>query len=410
MKSIKLFCLYLFLALTPFSSFYSQTIENGSSTVTESTIERYDNYLENEIIQNNLPGVVSMVIQNGKIKQKSAFGYSNLDKKTPMKIDDIFYIQSMTKPIISVAIMMLYEEGHFKLTDLVSKYIPEMSSLRVIKNTNDGITGDTNALTKEITISQLLKHTAGFTHGIGGSQLDKDFWKNQYLQPYDNIQDRVDSLLKIPLIGQPGDQWNYSAAPDIISILIEKFSGKSTNDFLIEKIFEPLGMEDTGYNLPISKQSRFVHLSAKNENDHFVNSKNQVEMQGNTIWSGVNALFSTAPDYLIFCQMLLNDGDFNGKRLLKQETVDLMTSNKVNDMFKMLPGHGFGYGFAITTDVPKSNSVGSEGLYFWCGLYNTHFFIDPKEKLIAIYMTQIEPFSFKPNFTMRNFIYATNTD
>lgn len=408
MKFFKILSLIILFNYVSIDIIWSQTNNEINLESSQNQLIKYQDYLKSEISQNKIPGVVSLVMKNGEIIQESAFGFSNSESKRPLESDDIFYIQSMTKPIITVAFMMLYEEGYFKLSDPVSKYLPEISELKVSQNIDEGINGATVSLNNEITIYNLLTHTAGLSHGIGPSKLDKDIWENQYLQTYTTIQDRVDNLFSLPLMGQPDAQWNYSPTPDIISILIEQFSGKNTNDFLTERIFKPLEMNDTGYNLSESKNSRFVHLSEKNEKGQFMNSKNQVKMQGNSIWSGVNALFSTAPDYLKFCQMLLNGGVLNGNRLLKQKTIDLMTSNQVNNLFEMLPGHGFGYGFAITTNVAETNSVGSEGLYFWCGLYNTHFFIDPKEKIIAIYMTQIEPFSFKPNFTMRKFIYSNN--
>jgi CubicO group peptidase (beta-lactamase class C family) len=183
----------------------------------------------------------------------------------------------------------------------------------------------------------------------------------------------------------------------------------STNDFLIERIFKPLGMKDTGYNLSKEQQARVVKVYSKESNGKLILLKNQPTMAGNTIWSGVNGLFSTPADYMTFCQMLLNGGKWNDKQLLSRKTVDLMTSNLTGDLFKT-PGEGFGLGVAVMVDVPASMQLGSNGIFYWAGAYNTHFFIDPKEKLIATFFTQEAHFTNFYHAKLRQLVYQAVAD
>jgi len=195
----------------------------------------------------------------------------------------------------------------------------------------------------------------------------------------------------------------------VLSVLIEQFSGMSTQDFLLERIFKPLGMKDTGYNLTKAQQARVAKVYSKNNDGVLLPIPNQPRMEGNTIWSGVNGLFSTAQDYMIFCQMLLNEGKGNGKQLLSRKTVELMTYNHVGNLFNR-PGEGFGLGFAVVTDVAGTKLPGSEGIFYWGGAYNTHFFIDPKEKLVSILMSHETHFSWWYHDKMREMVYQAMVD
>jgi CubicO group peptidase (beta-lactamase class C family) len=372
-------------------------------------LKRYESFIKTEIEQGRIPGVVTLIVRDGAVVQKASYGYNNVAAASPMGVDDLFFIQSMTKPIITAAFMMLYEEGHFMLNDPVSKYLPDFKNLRVSKDVTKGAAGETEPLEREITIADLLSHTSGLTHGLGQSQLDKDFIKEYFGKPWPDIKSRAANLTKFPLIGQPGKQWYYSAAPDVLSVLIEKFSGQSTNDFLNERIFKPLGMKDTGYNLSKTQQARVVKLYSRGEDGKSILAKNQPPMEGNTVWSGVNGLFSTASDYMLFCQMMMNGGSLNGKRYLSRKTVEQMTYNHSGKLFTT-PGEGFGFGFAVMQDVAASNNLGSNGIFYWAGAFNTHFFIDPKEKLISIFMTQEDPFTNFYHMKMRQLVYQAIVD
>jgi len=380
-----------------------------TAAVSTARLEHLDDFIESQIEQDQIPGAVVLIHRQGETVYKKAYGYRNLDAKEKMEADDIFYIQSMTKPIISVAFMMLYEEGHFLLTDPVSKYIPAFKDLVVIKNAEDGIDGEIVPLNREITIAQLLSHTAGFTHGLDGSRFDRELMEKA-MKPFTSISERTNALFELPLRNQPGEEWRYSFAPDVLSVLIEQFSGMSTADFLQERVFDPLEMKDTGYNLNPDQQDRVVRLHGQYDDSGLsVSQRYQPPMSGNTVWSGVNALFSTTSDYLNFCQMLLNQGEWNGKRLLSRKTVELMTINQTGDLFPA-PGYGFGFGFRVLADLGEAKLYGSEGLFNWGGAYNTHFFVDPQEDLIAIFCTQTEPYSDYYHDKLRQLTYQALMD
>jgi CubicO group peptidase (beta-lactamase class C family) len=210
--------------------------------------------------------------------------------------------------------------------------------------------------------------------------------------------------VKYPLVCQPGTQWNYSMGPDVLSMLIERFSGMSTREFLMARIFKPLGMNETDYNVSKENQNRIFKLHTKASGAPIQLSANQPKAEGVTLWSGVNGLFTTAKDYSIFCQMLLNNGTWNGKQFLSRKTIELMTSNHVGDLFNRR-GEGFGLGFAVVTDAAATQLPGSNGIYYWAGANNTHFFIDPKEKLIALFMTQESNFTWNYHDKLRQLVY-----
>lgn len=407
MKANKLTLIYGLLFFFTFQ-LVAQPMERIVSGVSINRLERYAHFIKDEIAANKIPGAVTLIMRNGNIVQQAAYGYSDASRKTPMKMDDIFYMQSMTKPIMTVAFMMLYEEGHFLLTDPISKYIPAFKNMRVSKNVNAGMTGETDSLASDITIAQILSHTSGLTHGLGANALEKDFRQTYYAYPFaKDIQGMIERMTKIPLIGQPGKQWNYSAGLDVLSSLIEKFSGMNTNDFLNERIFKPLGMVNTGYNLSDAQAARVVKVHGMGG----ALEPNQPISKGQTIWFGSNALFSTARDYMEFCQMLMSGGTWKGKQYLSRKTVELMTSNQVGSLYSVSKkGEGFGFGFAVVTDVADTKLLGSQGLFYWSGANNTHFFIDPKEKLISIFLTQQVPYNNFYHVKMRQMVYQAIAD
>ena len=373
-------------------------------------LTRFERYVKDEIAKGTIPGAVTLIMRNGKVVQEAAYGFKQVANKVPMATNDLFYIQSMTKPIITVAFMMLFEEGHFQLADPISKYIPEFKKMRVATDLTKGFASPTDSLESEITIAQLLSHTSGLTHGLGGNAFEKAFRTAYFVKPWTNIAERAMATTQYPTIGQPGKQWRYSAAHDIISMLIEKFSGMSTDAFLRTRLFTPLGMDDTGYNMTNAQLPRVVSLHSKATNGAPISViKFQAAAQGVKLWSGVNGLFSSAKDYAAFCQMLLNGGSYKGKQVLSRKTVDLITANYAGTMFNR-PGEGFGLGFAVVTDVAATKLPGSNGLFYWSGANNTHFFIDPKEQLIAIFMSQEEHHSITFHDYMRQLVYQALTD
>ncbi len=407
MKINKLFpaLLVWFVLLLGPTPFVSAQVEHGFS---KERLTRYENFLRAEIEEGRIPGAVSLIKRRGAIAHERVLGVKNTPAQTPMALDDIFFIQSMTKPIITVAFMMLYEEGHFFLDDPVSTYIPEFKDRVVLLNAEAGKDGATEPANKEITIAHLLSHTAGLSHGLGPTEIDRDYLNAMYFEEHATVEDRVIRMLDLPLIGHPGEQWQYSAAPDVLSVLIKKFSGMSTEKFLQERLFDPLGMDDTGYNLPQAKHDRVVQVHQMDSTNALVVRARQPQMAGNTIHSGVNGLFSTAKDYMTFCEMMLNNGELNGKRYLSRKTIELMTINHVDELYG--EGQGFGFGYGVTTDLAASDILGSEGTYYWGGAFCTYFFIDPEEEMVAILMTQLNPYSNYYRDKMIQFVYQAIDD
>ena len=406
-KNIKL--LFLFIGLISQSSLIAQQAPTIVAGINVNRLPRLEKYVQTQMANGNIPGAVTMVIHNGKVVHLAANGYKNIATKSPMKTDDLFYIQSMTKPIISVAFMMLYEEGYFKLDDPVSKYLPEFKNLRVVRSNQDGPDAPTDSLKSQITIAQLMSHSSGLTHGLSQNPVERRFRAGYFKPNLSSIQERVSNITKFPLLAQPGTQWNYSAGPDVMCALIEKFSGMSTDAFLKARIFEPLGMKNTGYNVPKDQQSKIVSLHTKGADGILNVSKMQAPFENVKVWSGVNGLYATASDYATFCQMMMAGGTFQGKQYLSRKTVELMTSNHTGNLFQM-PGTGWGLGFAVVTNGAATLTPASTGLFYWSGANNTHFFIDPKEKLIALFMTQESNHNFDYHLALRQLVYQSIAD
>ncbi len=407
MKSKKFLFQFLLLSSLVSAPVFSQS-GNGTSPkdlgISAERLSRYDTYYQKEIDEGRLPGVVTLIYRKGEKVHESALGYSDLGKKIPMRTDQIFFIQSMTKPIISTAFMMLYEEGHFFLNDPISKYLPEFKEMKVILDPSKGSAGGTEPAKSQITIAQVLNHTAGFLHGIGGTKLDEEVAKAIYLSGPKTIEERVKALASMPLASHPGEKWNYSASPDILARLIEVFSGMSPDQFLKTRLFDPLGMKDTGYNLTDAQKPRMVQLHNFADSGVLVTSERQTPTSGNTVFGGTHGLFSTAQDYSLFARMMGNKGEWNGKRYLSPKTVEIMAMDQANGLFQD-PGKGFGLGFAVVDDLADTKSLGSEGTFYWSGAFCTYFFIDPKEEMVAIFMTQVNPFSSYYENKFRQMVY-----
>ncbi|WP_236262904.1 serine hydrolase domain-containing protein [Aggregatimonas sangjinii] len=351
----------LFISLLLFTFQYTAqaqaiALESKVENISKKRLGRYDTFLKNEVKEGNIPGAVSYVMLNGEVVHQKAYGLSSMNDNTPMQENQILHIMSMTKPIVSVAFMMLYEEGHFQLTDPVSKYLPEFKDLKVAADVNKGLDSPTVPAENKVTIHQILTHTAGFSHGLGGTELDNAIAKALYVDPQKNIESRVNTLVGLPLVSQPGEQWYYSASPDVLSLLIEHFSGMTSAEFLQIRLFDPLGMKDTGYNIPQEKHNRWGPVHNRNDEGKMVNSDQQLPIEGNTVYGGSHGLFSTATDYMVFSQMLLNKGIWKGRQYLSPKTVELMTMNQVGNLYQA-PGQGFGLGFGITTDVAESKGL-----------------------------------------------------
>ncbi|MFL2628907.1 MAG: serine hydrolase domain-containing protein [Flavobacteriaceae bacterium] len=368
----------------------------------------FENFLNKEIKNGEIAGAEVLIFKNKKIIWHKNLGYKNYLSKISLKKNSIYYIQSMTKPIISVAIMQLIEKGLLKLNDLAEIYIPEMKNLKVIIDPNQGINGPKRDLERKITIKQLLTHTSGLSHGLGENLYEKQLFKlmyNELFDPadYNKLEERIEALFKAPLVGQPGEKWYYSASTDVLALILQRITNKPINIYLKENIFDPLEMDDTGYNVNLSKEDRIMLVHLKNEEGELILSPTQVEIQGNNLYGGTHGLFSSIEDYLEFCKMILNNGILNGKKILSKKSINLMIKNHVGNFLG--PSRGFGLGFGILVDAEKESSPANNGQIYWGGYFKTHFFIDSKEDLIAIFMTQKFPNSYEYIVELNKHIY-----
>ena len=374
-------------------------------------IEVFQTFITDEIKSGKIAGAEILIAKNGVIVLHEAQGFANLTTQKALSKNSIYYLQSMTKPIISVAIMQLVEKGKLSLEDTIEQYIPEATGLQIILDPEQGMQGEKVQLKESITIRHLLSHTAGFSHGLGTNKMEIELYNSLYgppLQmsenPHNTIESRVRSLLAAPLIGQPGKQWHYSASPDILALIVQRVSKQTIPDYLKSSLFDPLGMNDTGYNVPDAESNRVMSLHIHDQLGQLIPFDEQIPTSGNTVYGGTHGLFSTAQDYLRFCQMILSNGTLNNKQILKPETLELMTQDQTNGVFEA-PGKGFGLGFEV---ILNSTAEGykNKGQLSWGGYFRTHFFIHPEQNLIAIWMTQMLPYSNEYMDALRENVYG----
>ncbi|MFH0761351.1 MAG: serine hydrolase domain-containing protein [Bacteroidota bacterium] len=379
-------------------------------------LNRIKPFMQRYIDENKIPGMITLVARHGKIVHFEKYGMMDTDK--PMQFNTIFAIKSMTKPVVSVAAMMLYEEGCFQLDDPVAKYIPEFKDLKVFSyKDKDGIHLEDQK--NPMTIHDLLTHTSGLSYGWYGNTVDSIYRAANIFEG--TVKDMIQKLSKIPLLFQPGTKFNYSVSTDVLGYLVEIISGKSLDIFLQERIFTPLKMTDTGFYVPKEKIDRFAALYSVTDNGFKVIDKPESSKMTKppTRLSGGGGLVSTASDYLIFAQMLSNKGEFNSTRLLGTKTVELMTQNHLSEelipigieRFGKFNGYGFGLGFAIMVNNINSHISGSDGEYGWFGINNTYFWIDPTEELIWIQLGQYQPAGYYPiNKEFKVLVYQSIID
>ena len=416
------FCFFILIVFTGFSQ----------------NFQSLDQYLQNEVVAQKLVGVHGLVFHKNKVVYDKFYGNRDQENQVPMSGNEIYYLQSMSKPVITVALMTLYEQGKFQLDDPVENYLPEFKNLRVVNDVNKGMASGNVAANSKVTIRQLISHTSGMSHGITQVKMDRDIWNSIF---YDTslttIEKRVAALAKIPLSYQPGTKWNYSFGPDVASRLIEVLSGQTTDAYLKKSIFQPLGIKEMGYNLNPEQQKRAMILYEFQNGKNLVRAKIQPQSSGVTVFAGVNALWGTMQDYLTFAKMLYHEGELNGKRILKKETLDLMRTDVTAEISRkpdqssriykiangisldedgstnLEPGYGFGLGFGILVNPAVANKTNvSAGEYFWSGANSTHFFVNPKDDVIGIFMTQIgalttpNPYQFYFGDEFRKGVYA----
>jgi len=400
-----------------------------SAGMSKAALDRIDVHLRQRYIDaGRFPGTRLLVYRRGKVVHSAAQGFADLERKAPVKDDTIYRIYSMTKPITSVAFMMLVEEGRVALDEPVHKYIPEWKNLGVFQA---GIAPAflTKQPTRPMQIVDLLRHTSGLTYAFQQrSNVDAAYreMKIGEIEKAGSLQTMIEALAKIPLEFSPGEAWNYSVSTDVIGYLIGKISGKPFEQFLKERIFDPLGMNDTDFFVPATKAHRLAAC-------YSADGKGGMTLQDDPITSsflkppsfisGGGGLCSTAADYLTFCRALLGGGELDGVKLIGPKTLVLMTSNHLpggcdlTELSRSLfsestyAGVGFGLGFSVTMNPALTLIAGSRGEYAWGGAATTSFWIDPAEELIAIFMTQVLPSSTYPiRRELRTMVYAAIAD
>jgi CubicO group peptidase (beta-lactamase class C family) len=362
-------------------------------------LRRIHEAIQRHIDSGEISGAVTLVARRGRLVHFEAHGLMDIESKLPMRKDAIFRIASMSKPITGAAVMMMLEEGKLRLSDAVSKFLPEFKNPKVaVPRGNSGefyvIPAD-----RELTIRDLLTHTNGLMTGGIGSKAGPP-----RPAPGDTLAAYIPKLAAVPLDFQPGTQWAYSgyAAPDTLSRIVEIVSGQTYDEFLRSRIFEPLGMKDTFFYPPDDRRARLATLYSKSPKG-LLRAENQDGFSLKTYFSGGGGLMSTAEDYLQFAQMLLNGGELHGRRLLSPRTVDLMASNQVGEMFNGKlgrPPHGMGYGLlvGIVEDSVAAGLRVSNGSFGWDGAYGTQTWIDPREKMVTIVMIQTQVAAVQRDF------------
>lgn len=386
--------------------------EPESAGFSAERLARIDKALQGYVDRSEVPGVVGLIARGGQIVYHRSFGHRDVDASAPMSNEVIFRIASMTKPITSVAAMMLWEEGRFQLRDPVSKFLPEFGDMDIAvpvrpEDTARGPFRRVKA-TDPITIQHLLSHTSGLPNPYRG--LTQSLYRKvrANLKPGGTVGDYVKALAKLPLNFEPGERWEYGPATDVIGRLVEVISGMTLDEYLSERILGPLGMADTHFYLPRSKLARFAAAYAPDDEGKIKlldkpDEDSRWVKEPHAYFSGGGGLVSTTTDYFRFQQMMLNGGVLDGVRILGPRTVRLMTANHAGDMAVWLrgPGSGFGLGYAVTTDIGSSAMPSAEGTFAWGGAFCTWFWVDPEDELIGILMTQVRPYThlnIRPDF------------
>ena len=407
---------------------FSQVLVTGSpESVGMSTerLKRIDGHLQDQLNKKWIPGTVAMVARKGKIVYSSAVGMSGIGTQE-MKKDDIFKLASMTKPIVTTALMILIEEGKCLLEDPVSKYIPEFKNPVVLKELNaKDSTFTTEPSPTEITLRHLLTHTSGIGYGFTNPKISgiiygkAKLFDGSTMEPF-TIGEKMKILAKQPLLHAPGTKWTYGLGMDVIGYVVEVVSGKNLSDFCEERILKPLDMKDTHFYFPESAEIRTARLHTELPNGTVLNvsefpqakSLNYATRGAKTYFSGGSGMSGTAEDYMKFMQMILNGGVYNGNRILGRKSIESMSNNQIGDLSMSATGAKFGLGFSLETPQSSYHKLGSPGRIAWGGFFNTTFWIDPKEQVIAVLMTQIYPTTHQKDLIdkFENLIYASIID
>ena len=381
-------------------------VEPESVGFSSAQLAKIENHFQGRVDRGEIAGIVTLVARKGKIAHLSAVGYQDVVQNIPMETDTLFRIFSMTKPIASTALMMLYQDGYFQLTDPLSKFIPEFANLRVLRDPNGSITR-TEEMDREPTVQDILRHTAGFSHGLGTQEYDEAFLDSGIFRPETSLEEMMEALADLPLMNQPGSAYRYSIGPDVALRLVEIMSGMPADEYLQQKIFDRLGMSETGYVVEADDANRLAPVHWLKDGNLVPINEEYGSPNGGVLvedWllnnytldhefkGGSLGLVSTAADYWRFAQAILNGGELNGQRILGPKTVNYMSQNHLTEQQNQTfsPGLGFGLGFATIEDPTAAGVqyVSSRGTFYWSGAAATMFWIDPSEDIVVVAMTQ----------------------
>jgi CubicO group peptidase (beta-lactamase class C family) len=362
-------------------------------------LERINAFIKDYVDTNQIAGAVTLVARKGKIVHFESQGWRYKEENQPMEKDAIFSLASMTKPIVSTALMMLWEDGRFMLDDPISKWLPSYAKKEVL----DPLSGR-SVPARPVTVRHILSHTSGLslTAAPGPTPLTDGEPAFQPAQSTNGparpktLLEAVERAAGSPLAFQPGERWQYGSSTDFVAILVEKMSGLTIDEFVRTKIFQPLGMRDTFYNIPREKVSKVAAIYRPDKDGRMTLFRKPEYHEPTTYFPGVAGLNGTAADYFKFSQMLLNGGEYNGQRLLGRMTVNMMITNQIGEgkpVYIRGDGYGFGLGFGVLTNPAKAADALSIGTFTWGGANGTLFWIDPQEDLIGILMIQINPYS-----------------
>lgn len=388
-------------------------------------LERLHSLIQNEVDHKQIAGAVTILARHGKVVDYRTYGVRDMATAAPMTRDTIFRDYSMTKPVIGVAMMILYEEGKWLPSDPIAKFIPEFAHLKVF----NGVDANGKMILVDPdhapTMRELMSHTAGFTYGNGNTPADKMYGELKVRQAKD-LQEMVDRLAQIPLVYQPGKAWIYSMSMDIEGYIVEKLSGQTLPEFMREQVYKPLGMRDAGFYVPAEKSNRFATLYENNGHGGLQPDSTNGGGMGNFLSppampSGGGGMVSTAEDYYRFAQMLGDNGELNGARILAPSTVKLMSSNHVPvelltggygiGVQQLRPGFGYGYNCAVAFDPGEANLPDGKGTFFWDGAAGTWFWVDPTNDIVFVGMIQrMQGGNPNVEYLSRNVVYGALVD
>ena len=403
-----LLLLWLPALLTPIT--YGQSlakVTQQEAGLSSTSLEQIDVLLQQAAERKQVAGAVALVARDGKLGYLRAKGFQDVEAGKEMTTDTLFRIASMSKPVTSVAVMILVDDGRLKVSDPVSRYLPEFKNPKVLMA---GSEGDSELVpaSREITIHDLLTHTSGLTYRFMAQEPFAELYQKANIcdgltRPSFTLAENVRHLASLPLLHQPGSATQYGLSTDVLGRLVEVISGKDLESFMRSRIFEPLEMNDTYFDLPTDKTDRLAVVYEPGQDKLIRRVGEEPVQKGDLVYcvtcpyrgqrgycSGGAGLTSSAADYARFLQMLLNGGEWNGARILKPETVQAMTSNQIGDLKFMSPTDGLGYGFGVVAGADK-NQVSAAGSYYWGGFYSTSFWVDPEKKLVGVCMTQLFP-------------------